>query len=189
MSTKRNQIIKTARQLFSEHGFCATGVDAIIAEAGVSKRTMYKYFPTKDQLIDEVVQEYVTDIQSFWSEVRRTGPPREQILSIFSTAQIALGSPGLQGCLTVKAMAEFGGTGLAVESSCQAFKHWEREAFENLAVQFGAKNPATLGLRLTLIYEGMFAYTQVMRTSPPADVIEWVAEILDATLTHNQFTE
>jgi AcrR family transcriptional regulator len=153
------------------------GVDTIMAEAGISKRTLYKYFESKDHLVDAVVQEYVSDIQAVWSG---EGTPREEIMSLFTAIQRGLGLPGFVGCLAVRTMAEYGGSGLDVEASCQAFKTWERAAFVDMAERFGARDPDALGLKLTLIYEGMCAYTQVMRTAPPAESVAWVAELLDA---------
>ncbi len=180
MSTKRTEILATARKLFAEVGFHAVGVDRIMAEAGTSKRTMYKYFPTKDDLINTVIEEYVAEVKSAFEHIEQAGSARDQISTLFRTVQSFLGSPGLQGCLTVRAMAEFGGSGLAVEGSCQAFKRWEIAEFEALAEGLGAADPKRLALRLTLLYEGMFAYTQVMREAPPMEVIDWVSEILDA---------
>lgn len=180
MSTKRTEILATARRLFSQDGFHAVGVDRIMAEAGISKRTMYRYFPTKNDLINSVIEGYVADVKGAFEQIEQAGSARDQIASLFRTVQSFLGSPGMQGCLTVRAMAEFGGTGLEVESSCQAFKRWELAEFEALAERLGAADPRRLAVRLTLIYEGMFAYTQVMREPPPMEVLDWVSEILDA---------
>ncbi|MCJ8269678.1 MAG: TetR/AcrR family transcriptional regulator [Psychrosphaera sp.] len=43
-ASKREQIIDQALKLFYQHGFNATGVDKIISEAGVSKKTLYNHF-------------------------------------------------------------------------------------------------------------------------------------------------
>ena len=53
---KRQHIIETAYLLFKRHGYHATGIDRIIAEANVAKMTMYRHFPGKDGLIVEVLQ-------------------------------------------------------------------------------------------------------------------------------------
>ena len=130
--------------------------------------------------IDAVLQQYVGVVKHSWLQNDESSPPREQIVTLFRAVQGMLGSNGFFGCLAVRAMAEFGGTGLAVESSCQAFKHWERATLEDLARRAGAADPANTALRLLIVYEGMFAYTQVMRASPPAEVVDWVEEILAA---------
>ena len=48
---KRQQITDAARALFLAQGFARTSMDAITAEAGVSKQTLYSYFPSKNELL------------------------------------------------------------------------------------------------------------------------------------------
>jgi TetR/AcrR family transcriptional regulator, mexJK operon transcriptional repressor len=52
---KREQIASAARRLFLAQGFAGTSMDAVTAEAGVSKQTLYSYFPTKIDLLAEVI--------------------------------------------------------------------------------------------------------------------------------------
>src|SRR6185312_394283 len=42
-----------ARQLFASHGYAQVTMEQVAAQAGVSKRTLYKYFPAKEALLDE----------------------------------------------------------------------------------------------------------------------------------------
>lgn len=52
---KREQITSAARKLFLAFGFAGTSMDAVTAEAGVSKQTLYRYFPTKVALLGEIL--------------------------------------------------------------------------------------------------------------------------------------
>lgn len=54
-SAKRAQIASAARKLFLAHGFAGTSMDAVTAEAGVSKQTLYRYFPTKVALLGDIL--------------------------------------------------------------------------------------------------------------------------------------
>jgi AcrR family transcriptional regulator len=47
----REHIINTAIELFLKYGYHATGVDRIISEAGVSKKTLYTHFRSKEELL------------------------------------------------------------------------------------------------------------------------------------------
>jgi AcrR family transcriptional regulator len=47
----RDHLLETALRLFYQHGYHATGIDLIIAEAGVAKTTLYRHFETKEDLI------------------------------------------------------------------------------------------------------------------------------------------
>jgi AcrR family transcriptional regulator len=53
---KRDQILSGARRVFLRDGFAATSTDAIAAEAKVSKRTLYVYYPSKEDLFVDVLQ-------------------------------------------------------------------------------------------------------------------------------------
>ena len=50
-SSRREHLIDTAIELFAKHGFHATGIDMILARAGVSKKTLYRHFRSKEELI------------------------------------------------------------------------------------------------------------------------------------------
>ena len=52
---KREQIATAGRRLFLAHGFAGTSMDAVTAEAGVSKQTLYAYFPAKVDLLKAIL--------------------------------------------------------------------------------------------------------------------------------------
>ncbi|WP_437669165.1 TetR/AcrR family transcriptional regulator [Sorangium sp. So ce131] len=56
-AAKQAQIRAAARRLFLERGVGATSTDALAAEAGVSKRTLYVYYPSKELLLQSVIEE------------------------------------------------------------------------------------------------------------------------------------
>ncbi|WP_438028134.1 TetR/AcrR family transcriptional regulator [Sorangium sp. So ce233] len=56
-AAKRAQIRAAARRLFLDRGLGATSTDAVAAEAGVSKRTLYAYYPSKELLLQSVIEE------------------------------------------------------------------------------------------------------------------------------------
>ena len=53
----RERLILAATRLFCAHGIAATGVDAVLREAGVAKMTLYKLFGSKDRLVEAVLDE------------------------------------------------------------------------------------------------------------------------------------
>ena len=56
---KKEQIRAGAQRLFLDRGFAAAGTDAIAAEAGVSKQTLYVYYRSKDELLADVLEHLV----------------------------------------------------------------------------------------------------------------------------------
>lgn len=180
MSTKKEEIIEAAHELFWKNGFFATGVDQIIAESGVSKRTMYKYFDSKTDLVIAVIDSYKKRVRAAWEEaLERDESPKEKILNIFRTAFDFLEGPGTQGCLAVNVMGEYSGKEVRIQKSCEEFKKWEIETFRDLAKNAKVANPDKVALKLFLIHEGIFSYAQVYKTAPPETIFEYVEEAIN----------
>jgi AcrR family transcriptional regulator len=106
---KRQHIVETAYALFKREGFHATGIDRIIAEAGVAKMTMYRHFPSKDGLTVEVLawraQRFDHQLDQL-AELDAT--PEQKIATIFDWYGRWFQSPDFHGCLFAHALAEFG---------------------------------------------------------------------------------
>src|SRR5437870_11782286 len=62
------ELLAAALDLFVEKGFAATRVEEVAARAGVSKGTLFLYFPTKEELFKAVVRENVAGRLAEWSE-------------------------------------------------------------------------------------------------------------------------
>ena len=107
--SKRDLIVDVALKLFYRNGFHATGVDRIIAEAGVSKKTLYSHFRTKDELIlatlrkrDELFRN-----RMMRETERRASNPRDRLLSVFDFLADWFAEEGFSGCMFINASAEF----------------------------------------------------------------------------------
>ena len=106
--SKHQTIVETAYSLFKRHGFHATGIDRIIAEAGVAKMTMYRKFPTKDDLIAEVLDWRARRFQSQLDRmIEAESTPSGKIMAIFNWYGRWFESPDFHGCLFAHAIAEF----------------------------------------------------------------------------------
>ena len=169
---KRNQIVKTAFRLFKENGFYATGVDQIMRESHVSKRTLYKYFPSKNELIVAVLthyrETYQQHMECLLDHKGKTG--RENILAIFEDAKTWFDDTNFHGCLAVNAMGEFSGKDQAIENSCMGFKQWEIGVLRDLAKEIDDKHPDELAYKLFVLLEGMSAIAQVTKGNCPVDM-------------------
>jgi TetR/AcrR family transcriptional repressor of mexJK operon len=91
---KREQIRVAAQRLFLANGVAATSMDAIAAEAGVSKQTVYAHFHSKEALLNEVLEDLVTRRAAVWREALRRDPaPRTHAELVYQletlVAQIA----------------------------------------------------------------------------------------------------
>src|ERR1700754_1676102 len=108
---KKLEIVKWAFDRFYEGGFHATGVDTMMADSGISKRTLYKYFPSKEELIEAVLDYYGAGIvhELFDPAMAVSDDPREQILAFFDIRKAMVEETPTRGCLAVKASQEYVG--------------------------------------------------------------------------------
>jgi AcrR family transcriptional regulator len=95
--------------LFSKDGVRAVGVDAIIAQAGTAKMTLYRNFPSKNDLIIDFLQRRERLWTREWLEAesrRRGATPREQLLAIFDVFAEWFARSDFEGCSFLTTMIE-----------------------------------------------------------------------------------
>jgi AcrR family transcriptional regulator len=157
--TMKERILETADRLFYLQGIRAVGVDTIAAAIGISKRTLYNHFPSKDALIAA----YLTR-RSRPARVSDK-PPAEQILGTFDSLGRRFAAPDFRGCPFVNAVAEMGAADQAVKNIAIAFKDSRRAWFRDLLTQLGAADADGLAAQLQLLVDGAIA-TDLVRNDP-----------------------
>ena len=106
----RDRIIETAMRLFNQSGAHAVGIDRIIAESGVAKRTFYHHFPSKAALLAD----YFRRKDDIWYArlVRHTAapslPPLERLLGLFDGLKEWYAEPDFFGCAFIRGLSDFG---------------------------------------------------------------------------------
>src|SRR5215212_391626 len=141
--TMKERILETADRLFYLRGIRAAGVDTIAAEIGISKRTLYNHFPSKDELIAAYLE------RRFTRAPASDKPPVEQILGTFDRLERGFASKGFRGCPFVNAVAELGAGDQSVKKIAVAFKESRRLWFRDLLLQLNAANAEGLATQLT----------------------------------------
>src|SRR5246127_2173205 len=128
---KKLEIVKYAFDRFYESGFHATGMEAALAGSGISKRTIYKYFASKEDLIEAVLRLYSeVVVHELFGPVADISDPRERIVAFFDVRKIA-GRMLTRGCLGMKAAQEYAGKhDSIVELGMNATSRGEAKFFE-----------------------------------------------------------
>jgi AcrR family transcriptional regulator len=168
----KERILETADRLFYLRGIRAVGVDTIAAEIGISKRTLYNHFPSKDALIAA----YLT--RRFNHVPVSDKPPAEQILATFDSLERRFGSKGFRGCPFVNAVAELGAEDQAVRKIAIAFKESRRLWFRGLLLQLDVANADDLATQLTLLVDGSIAQDLVRQDPSMARAAKEAARVL-----------
>ena len=138
----KQRILETADKLFYLQGIRAIGVDTIAAEIGISKRTLYNHFPSKDALISAYLE------RRFVQPRQSDKPPAEQILATFDSLERRFAAKDFRGCPFVNAVAELGSEDKAVRKIAIAFKESRRLWFRDRLVQLGVEDADALATQL-----------------------------------------
>ena len=188
MKSRRDELIDTALRLFYTNGFNATGIDKILAEAGVAKMTLYKHFRSKDELIlaalerrDETFRDWLT------SEMENASTdPHTQLLAMFDALLSwfegkAFKKLGFYGCAFINASSEFGDISHPAHHLSADHKQRIVTYIEALCEKAGAKEPHKLAEQLALLKEGAIVTAQVRGMKEAAHIAKQMAEnLLDA---------
>src|SRR3954470_20476486 len=168
----KERILETADRLFYLRGIRAAGVDTIAAEVGISKRTLYNHFPSKDELVEAYLKRRFTQTPS------SDKPPVDQILATFDRLERVFASKGFRGCPFVNAVAELGGEDQAVKKIAVAFKESRRIWFRDLLLQLGVVDAEGLATQLTLLVDGSIAQDLVRDDPAMARAAKEAARVL-----------
>jgi len=178
--SKREQIVTVALELFYQNGFHATGIDRIIKEAGVSKKTLYNHFKSKDELVlatlrkrDELFRNHLM------RKTERLGDtPKAQLLSIFDAVSDWLEEKDFAGCMFINASAEYSDADNPSHILCAEHKRLVREYIRDLAVQAEMNNPEELSQQLNILIEGAIVDAHVSGNKAAAIQAKKIASIL-----------
>ena len=167
----KDRILETADRLFYLQGIRAVGVDTIAAEIGISKRTLYNHFPSKDALISAyLARRFVAPRPSDKS-------PVEQILGTFDSLERRFSAKDFRGCPFVNAVAELG-EDRSVRKVAVAFKESRRLWFRDLLVQLGVAEAEALATQLALLVDGSIAQDLVRNDPAMARAAKEAATVL-----------
>jgi AcrR family transcriptional regulator len=151
----RQRLLDAAADLFYRQGINAVGVDRISKQAGVSKRTLYQQFGSKDQLVAESLAAFGPSIiETYIRASDQSGPPRELILAVFDGLGSWSASAGFRGCPFVNTATELTDPGHPARQVARDFKLRLRDYFAQLAERGGAASPQQLADQLIVVFDG-----------------------------------
>lgn len=153
-SATRARILETATSLFYERGVHAVGVNEIAAAAGASKLSLYRYFPSKAELVRAMLSEHSDRIHA-WLDRKTTsasaGP--ERVLAVFDVLTEWFAQPGYHGCAIVNGVTDTRADP-EVAAIARTHLHRYRDLLEDRLSSLDVTDPAALARRLLLLIEG-----------------------------------
>ncbi|MGW6058243.1 TetR/AcrR family transcriptional regulator [Streptomyces sp. NPDC055189] len=155
MTPGARRALDAASALFYERGIHAVGVDLIAAEAGVTKKTLYDRFGSKEQIVVEYLAARDERWQAFLAPyVEAATTPRARILAVFDASRDWAGENSTKGCSMVNAHAEISDPAHPAYQVITGQKAWMLALFTGLARDLAPRRAAKLGRTLMLLHEG-----------------------------------
>jgi AcrR family transcriptional regulator len=184
-SIKRDNILEAANQLFERNGFHATGVDQLAAAAGVTKRTLYKHFSSKEGLIEAVLQEHHTTMMAHTRKTVMALPAEgdARIMACFELYREWFTRPTFSGCIFIKTLNEFGNCSPGLVTIARESKTAVRNFLIEITEQAGIHPATSLADQLQLLLEGSIVLAQSGRGPTIIDSAKAIARDL---ITHAQ---
>ncbi len=169
----RERIIRVAHDLFYRDGFHTIGLDRLLAEVGVTKTTFYNHFPSKDDLIMEVLRRHDTWWRDIFREMlRRLGgdAPRAQLLAVPDALDELFATDGFNGCIFVNVAVQFPLAHDPAHVAAADHKRAMGQIIQELAGYANADDPAALADEISLIMEGAYVTRQVSGEPRASDI-------------------
>jgi AcrR family transcriptional regulator len=167
----QERILSTADRLFYSQGIRAIGVDTVAAEIGISKRTLYNYFPSKDELvIAYLTRRYIVPKPT-------DDPPLAQILAAFDRLERGFANQNFRGCPFVNAVTELGDP---VAKIAADVKEQRRLWYRELLTRLNATDADGLATQLAILIEGAISAALVRRDPALARAAKAAAIVLMA---------
>jgi AcrR family transcriptional regulator len=166
-----DRLLSAATHLFCKNGINATGIDAIIDEAGTAKTTLYKLFGSKTNLVHAVLETEGKQWREWFIGAIEAGggEPRDKLARIFPALKSWFGEERFYGCPFINAVAEHDKDQKQFRAIALKHKKVVLAHIEKLADDMGAAEPEVLAHQLALLIDGAIVAAMVSRNPGVAD--------------------
>jgi AcrR family transcriptional regulator len=152
----RERLLDTAYELFSRRGIRDVGIDEVIDRAGVAKRTLYRHFPSKDDLVLAFLERREQRWTLGWVEAearRRGSTPVAQLLAIFDTFDEWFRREDFEACAFINVLLEMGPEHPAGEASIGHLEN-VRSVVQRIAEEAGLHDTASFAHSCHILMKG-----------------------------------
>lgn len=178
--SRRDDLIGAALGLFYKYGYNATGIERILATAGVAKPTLYRHFKSKDELILAALHRWDEDSRAWLrSEMEKRGrTPRERLLALYDVLGEWFATKGFQGCMFINAAVEFSEHENPIHKAAAAHKRSFAAYVRDLVAAAGAERPGDVTERLMIVMEGAIVTAHTTGAADAASQARRLAEMI-----------
>jgi AcrR family transcriptional regulator len=166
----RERILAAATELFYRHGIRAVGVEAIAEAAETNKMTLYRHFPSKDELVAEYLRKLFCEKELLWQKLEAEHPddPHAQLMAWLQMVAAHVADPKSRGCAIANAAVELPEKEHPARKVIEDSKRKSREGLVALCRKANIAEPELLADQLFMLLEGAFVSRQSVGEHGPA---------------------
>ena len=153
-SEARERLLATAIGIFYADGIRTVGVDRIIAEAGVTKATFYRHFPSKEDLVLAYLRTAHLAIRDELESAAETADPFDLLRTVAGGVVHDMCRPGFRGCAFINAGAEYPDASSPVRQVVQEHRDWYQQFLVHAFAAAGHTEPAAAADHFALLRDG-----------------------------------
>ena len=158
MSEARTRLLGTASELFYAEGIHAVGIDRIIATAGVTRATLYRHFPSKDDLVVAYLTGADEAFRARADATRGQGRSADEIIrAVGQSIADDIHRPGFRGCAFLNAAAEYPDPTHPVHKAVLEHRNWLLATITDLFAATGKPDHEPAGRHFVMLRDGAMA--------------------------------
>jgi len=175
----RDIILDVTEKLIYKSGIAATGMDLLVKTAGVSRKSIYRYFANKEALTLAALQRRdVRWMHWFTTAVGQAETPADRLLNLFTVLKSWFDAEGFRGCAFINTSGETGDPQDPVRLIAKDHKQKLLDYLCELCTEHGTDDPQTLAKQLLILIEGAITVALVMGDHSAADNAQCMARKL-----------
>jgi len=169
----RDRILDTASRLFYERGVRAVGVDLVVLEAAVAKTSLYRYFPTKDDLIVAFLEREDLEFWALWDSVaeQHADDPAGELDAHMRWIGERLARSNYRGCPQINVAAEFAEQDHPARQVSQRHMQALRGRLLDIAKRLNVPRPKQLAAQLAVLVNGAFVSSGLLGADEAVGVL------------------
>jgi AcrR family transcriptional regulator len=178
----RERILDTASRLFYERGVRAVGVDLVVLEAAVAKMSLYRYFPTKDDLIVAFLEREDVEFWAQWDNAARQfrDNPTGELHAHMRWIGERLARSNYRGCPQINVAAEFAEQDHPARQVSRRHMQALRGRLLDIAMRLAVPRPKQLAAQLAVLVNGAFVSSGLLGAEEACGVLQTAAKALVA---------
>lgn len=175
----RDIILDVTEKLIYKLGIAATGMDLLVKTAGVSRKSIYRYFANKDELIVAALQRRdLRWMNWFTCQVELAPTSGERLLGLFNVLKDWFASDGFRGCAFINTSGETGDPEDPVRQVARQHKQKLLDFVLKLCTEHGVQDPQALARQLLILIDGAITVALITGNPDAADDAQSVARTL-----------